>query len=275
MLLREPSSNSGFQGGYFWLILPRCPDGEVQEPTSRSQFAGSAQRRKGFGGLPSKLKSGIGLRSKLSSTALSVERAMFSEVVVHRWQGKINLAVGGAAIPTPVPALLATGRSGSALSLAPSGSVDWPALYGQVSRTVRAAEFWAKAVTASTVNASTGATDLGFVALIADGAWHRYVLPFPTDVPTGSPVVVFVAAVGAGPNLPVIFDSLKLVARPFETVLLVSNNGFQGASVVTATVSGLWSSDPHFMSAMRTSDGGEACSGCLHVLVPALSVSVK
>ena len=173
-----------------------------------------------------------------------------------------------AAIPTPVPALLAAGRTGPALSLVPSGSVDWPALFGPVSKTVRAAEFWAKAVTASTVNASTGATDLGFVTLIADGAWHRYVLPFPTDVPVGSPVLMFVAAVGAGPNLPVILDSVTLVARPFETVSLVSNNGFQGLSVVTGTVSGLWSADPHFMSAVRTSDGGEGCVGCLHVPVP-------
>lgn len=174
-----------------------------------------------------------------------------------------------AAIPTPVPALLAAGRTGPALSLAPSGSVGWPALLGPVSKTVRAAEFWAKAVTASTVNASTGATNLGLVTLIADGAWHRYVLPFPTDVSVGSPVFMFVAAVGVGPNLPVIFDIVTLVARPFETVSLSSNNGFEGLSFVTATVTGLWSADSHFMSAMRTSDGLEACAACSHVSVPA------
>jgi hypothetical protein len=50
---------------------------------------------------------------------------------------------------------------------------------------------------------------------------------------------------------------------------LASNNGFQGSSVITATVSGLWSSDAHFVSAVRTSDGGAACGSCLHVAVPA------
>jgi hypothetical protein len=153
--------------------------------------------------------------------------------------------------------------------LVESASAQWVGLFGSVPKTVRAAEFWAKAPTGASFQAESGATLLGQVSLIGDGAWHRYVLPFPTDIASGAPLLFRVAAPLFGPAQPVVFDSLKLVARPFETVSLASNNGFQGSSVITATVGGLWSADAHFMSAVRTSDGGAACGSCLHVVVPA------
>jgi Cellulose binding domain len=181
----------------------------------------------------------------------------------------IDGSTAGAATPTAVVAQTGAGRTGLALTLLESSSANWVGLFGSVPKTVRAAEFWAKTATVADLAASSGSTFLGGVSLITDNAWHRYVLPFPTDVQTGSPVLFRVIPSILGPTQPVTIDSLKLVARPFESVSLVSNNGFQGASVVTATVSGLWSSDPHFMSAMRTSDGAAACAGCLHVPVPA------
>ncbi len=71
---------------------------------------------------------------------------------------------------------------------------------------------------------------MGAVSLIADGVWHRYVLAFPTDVVSGAPLLFGVVSSVVGPVQPVVFDSLKLVARPFETVSLISNNGFVGRS---------------------------------------------
>ncbi len=181
----------------------------------------------------------------------------------------IEGATAGAATPTDVVAQTGAGRSGLGLTLVESASAQWVGLFGSTPKTVRAAEFWAKASTGASFQASSGSTLLGQVSLIADGGWHRYVLPFPTDVVSGAPLLFKVVPNGVGPNQPVVFDSLKLVGRPFETVSLVSSNGFQGSSVITATVGGLWSGDAHFMSAVRTSDGGAACSGCLHVPVPA------
>jgi hypothetical protein len=181
----------------------------------------------------------------------------------------INGSTVSAANPTAVIAQTGPGRSGLALTLVESSSANWVGLFGSVPKTVRAAEFWAKTATVADLAASSGSTFLGGVSLITDNAWHRYVLPFPTDVQTGSPVLFRVIPPIGGPRQPVTIDSLKLVARPFETVSVASNNGFQGSSVITATVSGLWSGDAHFMSAVRTSDGGAACGGCLHVAVPA------
>jgi hypothetical protein len=163
---------------------------------------------------------------------------------------------------------IGVGRNGAALLL----NVNDPApavIKGNVSKTVRTVAFWAKSANLGALNASSGATNLGTVQFLGDGAWHRYVMPFPVDVTSGSPVTMKLVSNGASYVYPVTIDSLTLIARPFVAVAVSSTNGYEAPTQVTAKMTGFWSTSPHYAKVQRTADGGAPCDvACSRQLIP-------
>ncbi len=157
--------------------------------------------------------------------------------------------------PSVVSAVAVPGRSGLGVSLASGSNRELDAV---ASRSLQGLAGWFKVASGSTSSVSVGGSS---VSVVADGLWHRYVIPFASPIPSGG--LLRLTVTGAGP---VSIDDVVLIARPSPVLTVTSVNGFSSSSPVSVALSGLWDSGPYTLR-LVDSVTGVPCAGCSPTVV--------